>query len=209
MNKPVSYKSTFREEQCILTAALLTMGRRNEAFSAMERAVASDKFPRRFFSELLLHLSLFLGFPIMLDGLEKLYALRPTRKRLNIKQPSRNELRRKGINILTRIYGEQAQRLLNNLDLLHPELSERIVEDAYGRILSRKGLTLPERELINVTILAIQGYHRQLFSHIRGAVRVGVPYTKIKRALQKISRLSGINVAEALTMLEEIKAPRK
>ncbi len=209
MNKPASHKLTFREEQCILIAALLTMGKRNEALAAMEQAITSNRLPRKFFSELLLHLSLFLGFPMMLDGLENLYTLRPTKKHFNIKQPSRNTLRRKGINVITRIYGDQTRRVLDNLDLLHPELSERIVEDAYGRILSRNGLTLQERELINVTILAIQGYHRQLFSHIRGAMRVGVLYTKIKKTLKKIGRLSGTNVAEALTMLEEIKASRR
>lgn len=208
MKTPASHRLTFREKQCILIAALLTIGKRQEAFSAMKRAIENDKLPRKFFSELLLHLSLFLGFPVMLDGLEKLYVISPTKQRLNLKQPSKNMLRRKGIGIVTRIYGEQTQRLLKNFNVLHPELSERIVEDAYGRILSRKGLTLQERELINVTVLSIQGYHRQLFSHLRGAVRVGVPHKKITITLQKVRTISKINISEALKMLAEISATR-
>ncbi|MBI3586155.1 MAG: carboxymuconolactone decarboxylase family protein [Ignavibacteriales bacterium] len=208
MKNPASYRLTVREEQCMLIATLLAIGKRQKAFSAMKRAIENDQLPRKFFAELLLHLSLFLGFPIMLDGLEKLYVIRPTKQRLNLKQPSRNTLRRKGISILTRIYGEQAQRVLKNLNVLHPELSERIVEDAYGRILSRKGLTLQERELINVTVLSIQGYHRQLFSHLRGAMRVGVPHKKIRTTLQKVRTISNINVNEALKMLDEISATR-
>lgn len=208
MTNRSAHRLTLREKQCIVIAALLTVGKRQKAFVAMKQALEKGKLSRNFFSELLLHLSLFLGFPIMLDGLEKLYALRPARKHLNLKQLSRNTLKKNGIRILTCIYGEQTQRLLENFNILHPELSERIVEDAYGRILSRKGLTLQERELINVAILSIQGYHRQLYSHLRGAMRVGVPHKKIKITLQTIQAISKINISDVLTMLDEINATR-
>ena len=55
----------------------------------------------------------------------------------------------------------------------HPELAEWILDDGYGRVLSRPGLSIRERELIVVAVLSALRLPKQLESHVRGALRVG------------------------------------
>lgn len=55
----------------------------------------------------------------------------------------------------------------------HPDLAEWILVDGYGKVLARPGLTLVERELIVVAVLAALRLPMQLESHERGALRVG------------------------------------
>jgi len=55
----------------------------------------------------------------------------------------------------------------------HPELAEWILEDGYGKVLSRPVLSIRERELIVVAVLSALRLPLQLESHVRGALRVG------------------------------------
>jgi 4-carboxymuconolactone decarboxylase len=55
----------------------------------------------------------------------------------------------------------------------HPELADWILEEGYGRVLSRPVLSIRERELIVVAVLSALRLPRQLESHERGALRVG------------------------------------
>ena len=55
----------------------------------------------------------------------------------------------------------------------HPDLAAWILEDGYGKVLSRPILSIRERELIVVAVLSALRLPKQLESHVRGAVRVG------------------------------------
>ena len=55
----------------------------------------------------------------------------------------------------------------------HPDLAEWILADGYGKVLARPALSIRERELIVVAVLAAMKLPLQLESHIRGALRVG------------------------------------
>jgi 4-carboxymuconolactone decarboxylase len=55
----------------------------------------------------------------------------------------------------------------------HPELADWILEEGYGRVLSRPVLSIRERELIVVAVLSALRLPLQLESHVRGALRVG------------------------------------
>jgi hypothetical protein len=50
----------------------------------------------------------------------------------------------------------------------HPDLAEWILADGYGRVLSRPGLSIRERELIVVAVLSALRLPKQLESHVRG-----------------------------------------
>jgi alkylhydroperoxidase/carboxymuconolactone decarboxylase family protein YurZ len=89
---------------------------------------------------------------------------------------------------------------------LHPDLPARIVEDAYGRIVSRNGLTLREREIVNVVALALGCYERQLYSHIRGAIRIGVKRKTLASVLLRVGHLTGKNLDFARRTLDELTA---
>jgi len=191
---------------CSSITALYAIGRRQEAARILRDGLERLKIPRAMFSELFLHLSLLLGFPAMLDGFEMLLVLKPLEKQPGSPHPRRLHTRRGGLAILSRIYGNQTKRLLRRLDELHPELPARIVEDAYGRIVSRAGLSLREREIVSVVALALGGYRRQLYSHVRGALRVGVPPRTLGSVLTAVERLTGRDLEFAKDILRMLTA---
>ncbi len=62
---------------------------------------------------------------------------------------------------------------------LGPELADWILEEGYGRVLSRPVLSIRERELIVVAVLAALRLPLQLESHVRGALRVGATAAEV------------------------------
>src|SRR5207344_1984883 len=81
--------------------------------------------------------------------------------------------RANGERLCARVYGAQHPKLVANVDALHPDLAVMMIEQGYGRVLSRPGLNAVTRELIAVTVLASGGWERQLVSHLIGARRMG------------------------------------
>jgi len=71
------------------------------------------------------------------------------------------------------IYKDSAPDVLATLEDLLPGFSRLVLEDAYGRLLARPGLSLAERELLAVAALALMALPAPLGSHIRGALRNG------------------------------------
>lgn len=67
------------------------------------------------------------------------------------------------------------------MESLHPVLAQWIIEDGYGKVLSRSGLTIFEREFVAIAVLAVLGWNRQLESHIRGAMNIGVRRSMLNR----------------------------
>jgi hypothetical protein len=51
-------------------------------------------------------------------------------------------------------------------------------------------------------VLAIQGLERQMASHIRGTLRLGVPASEVIRWIRAAERRSGIVLGNARTSLE-------
>ena len=200
---------TPRLRVCSSITALYAVGKREEASRIIREGMQRLSLPRPMFSELFLHLSLFLGFPAMIDGFETLLAMKPSKKFSKRPNARRTSVRRGGLTLLTQIYGSQTHRVLRRLDELHPELPERIIDDAYGRIVGRQGLSLREREVINVVALALGGYRRQLYSHIRGAIRVGVHPATLASALVNAERRTGRNLRSARALLREFASQRR
>jgi 4-carboxymuconolactone decarboxylase len=199
---------TARLRVCSAIAALYAVGKREEASRIVREGLQRLKLPGPMFSELFLHLSLFLGFPAMIDGFETLLAMKPSPKFSTRARSRRASVRRGGLAILKQIYGSQTRRLLRRLDELHPELPERIIDDAYGRIVARQGLSLREREVVNVVVLALGGYHRQLYSHIRGAIRVGVQAATLASVLVRAERRTGRNLGSARALVRDLASQR-
>ena len=70
---------------------------------------------------------------------------------------------------------------------LHPDLDRWMIEEGYGKVLGRPRLDLPERELCISSLLVGLGAPIQLYSHLRGALQVGVPPTVVARVLDAIT----------------------
>ncbi|MGA3243540.1 MAG: carboxymuconolactone decarboxylase family protein [Bacteroidota bacterium] len=185
-------------------SSLYTVRKREKAFRAVERALRKKAYPIRFFSEIFIHLSLFLGYPAMLDGLERLAVMKRRQKFSPTTSKRQKSVAKKGEKILRRIYGKQAMKLISRLDGLENGLGTRITEDAYGAIMGRPGLPLADREVINVVILFLDGFEPQLYSHLRGALRVGVKPRTLQSVLLLAASIASKNPRTAIQILRRI-----
>jgi len=192
-----------------IVSALYATRERAKAFVHIERSLRQKRLPASFFSELFIHLSLFLGYPTMLDGLERLASFRGNKGRQNSFQRKRGIASSQGKVILTRVYGKQTGKLVIRLEELEKGLGRRITEDAYGTIMVRPGLHLSEREVVNVVVLFIDGYKRQLYSHLRGALRVGVKPRVLKSVLALVGHLVDQDARPAMETVDRIWQNRR
>jgi 4-carboxymuconolactone decarboxylase len=83
-----------------------------------------------------------------------------------------------------RVYGKFYSKLRQNIDELHPELDDWMIEEGYGKVLSRPGLDLARRELCIVAACVAGGQDRQLHSHLHGARNVGAPDAWVAATLE-------------------------
>jgi 4-carboxymuconolactone decarboxylase len=96
--------------------------------------------------------------------------------------------RRRGEALCRRIYGPVYGKMIGRMKGYHPELADWILEEGYGRVLSRPGLTIRERELIVVALLSALKLPLQLESHVRGALRVGATEGEVAAMRKAVGR---------------------
>ncbi|HEX7899802.1 MAG TPA: carboxymuconolactone decarboxylase family protein [Planctomycetota bacterium] len=162
-----------------LTAAAVR-GRERDIRRELVAALAEDVDVHRL-HETLLQVVPFAGYGRAINAFAVLDSLRPDR-------PFRLERgTSKGDRLCRRIYGPSYGPLMRRLNALHPDLASWILRDGYGRVLSRGGLTIVERELLAVAALAaLDGLEKQLESHVRGARRVGASEARIRAVLRAV-----------------------
>ena len=123
--------------------------------------------------ELTLQGYLFAGFPSAIEAFGALDGLLSPVK--NKSEPTLASRVKKGRTTCRRIYREKYPALMQNLIQKSPDLAGWIIEEGYGKVLSRPGATLRLRELFSVAMLAATGFPRQLFAHLRALVTMGEP----------------------------------
>ena len=85
----------------------------------------------------------------------------------------------------------------------HPEFMDWIIEDAYGKVLSRPYLDLKTREIVSVALLTALSLPRQLTPHMRGALRAGAKPRELRAAIDQLDfLLPKANIAQAHVRLE-------
>ena len=119
--------------------------------------------------EALLTLVPFCGFPRALDAFA---AIRPVLG-AQTDSPDRGASATRGAAFFDLVYGRDAAKVRANLAALDAGAAAWIESDAYGRVLSRPGISASLRERIGVVLLAAQGLRTQLSGHIRGAMNCG------------------------------------
>ncbi|MEO0663314.1 MAG: carboxymuconolactone decarboxylase family protein [Planctomycetota bacterium] len=135
--------------------------------------------------ETLLQCHLFCGFPRTIAALDALSA-----HGLHIageEDPDPADPGARGAPLFDAIYGAGADGVREHLAGLDPTFARWVAEHAYGRVLSRTGLSGAERELLAVAALAATGHERQLASHARGAVRLGAAPGDVAGVLDAIA----------------------
>jgi len=97
-----------------------------------------------------------------------------------------------GRNKLAEVDGSAGEQVVDSLG----DLGRYIVEFAFGDIYSRPGLSLRDRELITVAMLAAMGAREpQLDVHLRGALNVGVTIEELREVMIHVAPYAGFPTA--------------
>ncbi|MFJ9844212.1 carboxymuconolactone decarboxylase family protein [Kitasatospora sp. NPDC101155] len=109
--------------------------------------------------------------------------------------PSADRFER-GLALLHEIAGPEGSDILNGLGDIAPDLARLTVEFGYGDVYARPGLTLAQRQLINVAALTALGTAApQLRFHIDGALNIGVEPAEIVETVLHVAVYTGIPAA--------------
>lgn len=151
--------------------------------------------------ESLLQLSLFNGFPSTIESLklfkENFPEYTPSNEQYNV-----NLFEKRGIINCEMVYGANFTKLQQNITKLSPDLSEWMIIEGYGKVMGRPGLSMQEREILNVAMLCTNYAGEQLHSHIKGALNTGSDYQLIKEAINTTSKYNTPgNITKALKLL--------
>ena len=95
---------------------------------------------------------------------------------------------RRGPEVFARVYGDQGERLRENVSALHPDLERWALNEGYGKVLGRAGLDLATRELCIAALLASCDAEPQLYAHLRGALNAGATEPEVDDALREAAR---------------------
>ncbi len=167
-------------------------------------AIAAQEPPTRV-EETLLQVVPYAGFPRALTAFG---VARPRMGRAGPAIEARLDhevLSRSGRGTFTRVYGDAAERVEGGLRDAHPVLPAWTLEFAYGRVLARPGLTLLEREVLAVAILAaLGGLEEPLRGHLRAALRLGATREVIAGAIDVAAGVAGeARREDARSLLDE------
>ena len=121
--------------------------------------------------ELVLQGYLFLGFPAAIEAFTALDGTFKNPKETAERSPVWRV--KKGEAFCRRIYREKYPILMQSLQEKSPQLAGWIIEEGYGKVLSRRGASLGLRELFSAALLAASGFPKQLFAHLRALVEMG------------------------------------
>jgi len=135
--------------------------------------------------EALLQSYLFLGFPAAIEGLRRW-------RNLGVEPPAVTEedtvlWMERGERTCAMVYGDHYATLRDNIAHFHPDLDRWMVLEGYGKVLGRPTLDLAVREMLILAMLVVQGEsgRRQLRSHLKGALNVGVRPGDVVRAIER------------------------
>ena len=161
---------------------------------------AASQIPHAWVEELLLQTYLFAGFPRALNAMREWRRVQPApvvdRESIDSEQQQAD-----GEATCSAVYGAMYDRLRENIRALHPQLDDWMINEGYGKVLSRPGLDLQRRELCIVAACAADDQDRQLHSHLRGALNVGVAPSVVSSAIDALADLLGSDRAQSVRLL--------
>lgn len=183
------------ETELLALISSASVVRDEKSFRTLTKIYLKNKMSVVVLYEAILQTYLFAGFPSALISLKILNELVPNIKAVSDKR-SVKRIINDGEKNCKKIYGEMFNKLISNVYSFSPELSIWLITDGYGKVLGRKKIPLKTRELLIVSILASLKYDEQLFSHIRGALRLRNSFDSLHKI---ITNLKLINQKDALS----------
>ena len=167
-----------------LVAMCAAVGARNRAALSITIDAASEQADPAEAEEALLQSYLFVGYPVALQ------AIAMWRERTGRQAPEKSrddaasEWRARGEAVCETVYAGQYGKLRQNIAKLHPDMERWMLEEGYGKVLSRSGLDLRTRELCIIGVLIGLDAPQQLYSHLRGALNAGASYDDVETAVE-------------------------
>ncbi len=140
--------------------------------------------------EAILQCYLFAGFPAVIESLKVLRDI-VGQSNAKAKEYDVEKFYVNGIETCRKVYREDFEKLIQNMKDLHPDIAQWMIIEGYGKVLSRDVLSLREREILNVAILTTLGWERQLRSHLKGAINVGVGKSEIFNIFKYVVDICG------------------
>lgn len=170
---------------------------------ALQKRISKEKI-----YEALLQNYLFCGFPNALFFLKRYHQLtgfKPKKYRSEI-----NKLKQKGLKTSQKIYGDKLSKLISNVKKFSPELSEWLIVEGYGKVISRKTLSIKEREACIISVLSTQMFEEQLISHLLGGLKNGLKINQIEKLISNLTEIGCEKEKRfAIKVFNKISSPRK
>ena len=181
------------------------VGLREESLLELElRAALDQKLSVPILREVILQSYLFAGYAAAINAFLLLNTLTNSGDYLREEQASIEVWKERGTDLCEKIYGGQYERLVQNMNRLHPDLAEWMIWEGYGKVLSRPFLSPRVRELLIVGMTAVLRVERQFHSHVRGALQVGATAEELRSVFaQVIPFLSGDAFVKSLQNILE------
>jgi 4-carboxymuconolactone decarboxylase len=186
----VSRRNSALARVCVATALGDDRVTAREIRSALRAGVAVDDL-----REAILQTYLFAGFPRAINGLWTLNSIAGSGAR------GPDLRKRGGEGLCRRIYGRDYEPMMRKMRSLSPDLARWILDEGYGKVLSRPHFTPRERELMIVPTLAALRAWRQLPSHVKGGLRVGASAGEIRRV---VTACRGLVSKTAIQRVQEV-----
>lgn len=152
--------------------------------------------------EVILQLYLFNGFPATIESLKVFKVhfpdFQPNNEKYNV-----NLFQKRGIINCKSVYTNNYDKLQINIAKLSPDLAEWMIIEGYGKVMGRSGLSMQERELINVAMLCTNFSEHQLHSHMKGSLNTGSSKKFIREVIESTKDYnSQSNIDNTLEMLD-------
>lgn len=101
-----------------------------------------------------------------------------------------------GMEMFQKIDAKVADKFVDNLADISPDLARFTVEFAFGDVLSRDVLNLKLKELVTIGMLGVMGTAEpQLELHMRGAIKAGATKEEIVEIILQIAVYAGFPAA--------------
>lgn len=162
----------------------------------IERA-AGVGLSRSELEETILQATLFFGFPRAVSAFEVLNDRWPIAVPPSGSGSPEAERMAAGRRLFASIYGRNDMAVRELLRSFHGEFHDFVLEAAYGRILSRPGLSPRIRELLAVGALSQLDQWPQLVAHARGAMHFGASELDLTETLYTVTLDEGHAVKTA------------
>jgi len=193
-----------------LVAMCAAVGARNRAAMAITMDQAAENADAEQAEEALLQSYLFVGYPIALQALsmwrERTGRVAP--EKATPKDPP-STWRKRGEAICEQVYAGQYSKLRKNISRLHPDMERWMLEEGYGKVLSRSQLDLKVRELCIIGVLVGLDAPQQLYSHLRGALNVGATPEEVELTVDIACGQSSLTAKDnARKVWRDLKAKR-